>query len=817
MPTRTTLRSLALFAALAASASPALGQWTNRYPKLTGYSHHVYVEGYELPIVNAGITDAAPSPVDSTWIVTARGWLWRFDPRNGVATRLTSGGGMDSRPAWSPDGTRIAFVRDDGATLAVIVRDLTSGAEREVERGFALDPSFSADGTKLFYSSASAGDLDLWQFDLSSGEKARLTTDRGIERRPIAHPDGRRLVYIAKARGVDQVRVRPIAGGDEQVLVSGSLYAQLSLALSPDGALVAVTTPGHDTWELRLASVDRPGATTLLRTGPAKRPLAPAFTRDGAQVLFVEADSVQRMHLLAIPTVGGSERRIDVRAWRWGAETGRLVVRTREAGAAAAVPARLSIVDANGHPILPDAGQPRFDGQTGTTYFYSDGVLEVIAPAGEVVVTAVRGLTTPPATVRVRVNAGRTDSVTLDLQHVWNSRAAGWYSGDHHFHLNYGGMYALRPRDLLPLVRGENLDVATPLLANLHNRFEEQEFWGWSTPPGSLPTIRFGQEVRPHFLGHTALVGIDSLFWPWVWGPGYEVYGRDDRPNAKPLEYARAHEAIGTYVHPVSRRGDPFANDTTLGSIPVALVADGVLGYIGGLEVLCLWSDELATSEVWYRLLNIGAPVAPMAGTDVMTDFHRTMGVGTTRLYVRVPGEYAFDRYLAALRAGRSFVTNGPIVQFRVGESQPGDVHQGRGRARWTLDLHSAVPVERVEVLVNGRVVWSDKGIDTAGTRRYSGSLNLPAGGWVAARAIGPATQRWPAMDSYAFAHTAPIWLGRAGSIDPAAARAAAGDLLRALDVATRRLEAGYSGADIPRLRAHFAAARDSLTKLAGR
>lgn len=167
MPTRTTLRSLALFAALAASASPALGQWTNRYPKLTGYSHHVYVEGYELPIVNAGITDAAPSPVDSTWIVTARGWLWRFDPRNGVATRLTSGGGMDSRPAWSPDGTRIAFVRDDGATLAVIVRDLTSGAEREVERGFALDPSFSADGTKLFYSSASAGDLDLWQFDLS--------------------------------------------------------------------------------------------------------------------------------------------------------------------------------------------------------------------------------------------------------------------------------------------------------------------------------------------------------------------------------------------------------------------------------------------------------------------------------------------------------------------------------------------------------------------------------------------------------------------------------------------------------------------------
>ena len=67
-------------------------------------------------------------------------------------------------------------------------------------------------------------------------------------------------------------------------------------------------------------------------------------------------------------------------------------------------------------------------------------------------------------------------------------------------------------------------------------------------------------------------------------------------------------------------------------------------------------------------------------------------------------------------------------------------------------------------------------------------------------------------MDSYAFAHTAPVWLGRVGSTDPAAERAAAADLLRALAVAERRLEAAYAGSEIPRLRAHFAAARDTLT-----
>jgi len=254
---------------------------------------------------------------------------------------------------------------------------------------------------------------------------------------------------------------------------------------------------------------------------------------------------------------------------------------------------------------------------------------------------------------------------------------------------------------------------------------------------------------------------------------------------------------------------------TTLLAIPVSLVADAVLGQLDGLEVLCLWSDEIGTSELWYRLLNIGVPIAPTAGTDVMTDFYHTMAVGTTRAYVHLPEGYTFDRYLAALRAGRSMVTNGPMIEFRLGDAGPGSVHAAGQRASWTIDLHSAVPVERVEVLLNGRVVWSGAGVDSAGSRRHTGTLQLPAGGWVAARAIGPETTRWPAMDSYAFGHTAPVWLGRVGSTDPDAERTAAGELLRALDVAGRRLEAGYAGAEIPALRAHFAAARDSLERRA--
>ncbi|MBK8060504.1 MAG: hypothetical protein IPK33_22215 [Gemmatimonadetes bacterium] len=93
--------------------------------------------------------------------------------------------------------------------------------------------------------------------------------------------------------------------------------------------------------------------------------------------------------------------------------------------------------------------------------------------------------------------------------------------------------------------------------------------------------------------------------------------------------------------------------------------------------------------------------------------------------------------------------------------------------------------------------------------------MRVPAGGWVAARVVGPNTAAWPAMAEYTFAHSAPIWIGKKGSTDPVARKAAAADLRRALGVNETRLAAGYSGAEIPRLKAYFAEARATLEALA--
>lgn len=808
MPRRSLIAVPLLVAVALSVASPVEGQWTNRYT-LAGGGHQVYLEGYELPTLTSGPMDPAVSPDGSTVVVASDGWLWLVDTTTRIATRFTDGGGMDSRPAWHPDGSEIVFVRDDGADTWIMARDVGTGAERVVVNtpAIELDPSVASDGS-VWYSSGEEGRIEVWRLDPATGERTRYRTGGRVSRSAQASPDGTHLLI---KEAVDRVVVRDLVTGGEVVLHEGNIMSQMEPALSPDGRRVAYQIPQArgNGWELRVASVDRPGTSVMLMGGDDRLPLAPSWGPDGEWIWFSEADRDEVMRLHRVPAAGGAVEEIPIEAWEYAAPRGRLRLTTRTTTEEGAVAARVSVLDASGHPIVPAGHQARFDGQTGTVFFYTDGVLDLEVPAGDVSVAVARGLAAPVERATVRVSAGSRASLDIELQPVWDAASAGWLSGDQHFHLNYGGPYRLEPSDLHLILEGEELDVATPLVANLHERFGEQQWFGWGER-GETPLVRFGQEVRSHFLGHIGLIGTDELFWPWVWGPGYEVYGQDDRTNAEVTSHARAQGGIASYVHPAG--ADPFANPAAPG-LPVELVADGVLGDVQAIEVACLWTDEVGTAEVWYHLLNLGHPVAATSGSDVMLNFYRTMAPGATRTYVHTGEARDFDTYLDGLKAGRSFVSNGPLVEFTVDGAMPGDVVTADGGAAWSLQLHSAVDVGLIDVIVNGEVVES---IDAGGGahQTFDGDLDLPEGGWVAVRVTGPETTEWPGMDSYAFAHTSPVWIGEVGSVDAEAEARSAAVLFDALAGARAQLEAGYAGASIPTLSARFDAARTALEVL---
>ena len=793
----------------------AFSQWTNQYPKVDGYGHHVYLEGYELPILNAGPMDPAPAPAGDQLVFSAKGWLWLMDLSSGNARRITDSGGIDSRPEWSPSGSDIVFIRDSGSQLSIVSINVKSGKERvlvEVE-AINLDPVFSPDEKFVYYSSAENGPLELWRVSLDSLQREQVTTSehlrgRPLKRRPLILADDVLLLYLNKYDGRDFIEVHNTLTNTSTQLVEDRLTAQADMSLSPDRRFLAYTWPYDGGHELRLTSLAAPD-TSILLTRSLSMPLAPAFSHDGNWIYFAEANDEQRTELKRINARGGPVETVTINEMDWGARTGTLSIKTAIDGKAAAV--RMNVLDANGHPIIPESGAVRSEGQNGRVFFYSDGTIELTASVGRFTVSAVQGFETPVVVEEVEIRRNGTTRVTLDLEPVWDASENGWYSSDNHFHLNYGGTYRMAPGDIVLDLKGEGLDLAFPLLANLHNRFLQEDLWGWSYEEG--PIIQFGQEIRPHFLGHVMQMGSDELFWPWIWGPGYQVYGDDDRINAMPLRHAREHGGLGGYVHPVAV-ADPLTPESA-SSVPTGFVADAGLGEIDFIELACLWTDEVGTGALWHEVLNIGVPLAASAGSDVMNDYYRTMAIGATRVYVKPEGRLTSSSFQKALKEGKSFVSNGPLLEFEVAGNGPGEVvDSSDGMASWSANVHSALPFERLEIYVNGTVVETLEDNTQAGSRSFQGSLQVPEGGWVTARVMGE-NSGWPAMDSYLYAESSPVWFGEVGSTDSAAARQSAQNLLMLLDVAEKNLKAGYGNAPIPKLLEHFEKARTRLETLA--
>ena len=186
------------------------------------------------------------------------------------------------------------------------------------------------------------------------------------------------------------------------------------------------------------------------------------------------------------------------------------------------------------------------------------------------------------------------------------------------------------------------------------------------------------------------------------------------------------------------------------------------------------------------------------------------MPIGSTRVYAKPDGAMNLPNFLAAVKKGKSFVTNGPLMKVSVSGKEAGNIITAANgqQIEWKIEAFSPIPVEKVEIIVNGKVAWSGTGF--SGKQTFTGKINAPNGGWIAARIYGGATKP-PFADSYPFAHSAPIWFNKIGSSDAASAKASAQDLLRWMNVAEIRLNQAYEGAAVTNLRKRFADARRIL------
>jgi hypothetical protein len=429
--------------------------------------------------------------------------------------------------------------------------------------------------------------------------------------------------------------------------------------------------------------------------------------------------------------------------------------------------ARVSIVGSDGKSYAP-AGTAVRKTKRDEPYFYADGSFPVEVPAGRMRMTVSGGLETIPQTVTV--DAGADTELAVPMPHWIDLAARGWYSGDSHVHLHTGGPIDVTVADAQVAARAEGVHYVNLCASNnVGDDIRDAHLITGKPHPVSRDghLLVFGEEMRSTIYGHMQFFGIQSLVAP-------QYTGFDGTPNRHdfPANHEMAAEAVRqgglvTYGHPVfAGEPFPFGKDLAKGTGAAReLPVDAVLGAVHAVDLMSYNSDEDLSAGLWYRLLNCGVKLSACVGTDALLD-RSTDPLGGERVYVKTDGPLTMRRWLDGLKAGRSFVTNGPIPTLEVNGKGPGETCElaGEGHVRAAVTVESYAPFEKIEVIVNGEVAARDEAAgEPAGLRirRVDFELPIRRSSWIALRVRGPESSL--VFDGPVWAHTSPVYVTVAG------------------------------------------------------
>ena len=751
--------------------------------------HSYYYREMYLPQLTTGPSSATWSPDGSELIYSMQGSLWRQKVGSREARQLTLGPGYAYQPDWSPDGRHVAFVRYVEDAMQLQLLDLSTGNTRPLlaDGAVNVEPSWSPDGSRLaFVSSSFEG---RWHIFIASLERdatldtiVRVTEDRlsPLSRyyygaydqylSPSWSSDGRELIFVSNRGHIwgsgGFWRAAARAGAEPRELRFEETTWKARPEWSPDGRRVVYSSylgrQWHQLW-LMTADGGDPFQLTY-REGDAT---APRWSPDGRRIAYISNENGNtELQILDVP--GGAVERVVAEKRIYREPVGRLRLTVADA-AGRLMSARVSIAASDGRSFAPDDawhhaddGFDRKQRAFEYGYFHTRGSSIVTTPAGQVEVEVSRGPEYRVFRRTLTLAADSNQTLRVVLNRLTNLPGTGWYSADLHVHMNYGGAYRNTPAHLAQQARAEDVHLVENLIVNKEGRIPDVGYFTGRPDPVSTPStlIVHDQEYHTSFWGHTGLLGLTrNLILP-----GYAAYANTaaaslDPSNAQVFDQAHAQRGLTGYVHPFDSDPDPADTSKALtNELPV----DVALGKVDYYEAVGFVDDYAATAKVWYRLLNCGFRLPAGAGTDAMANFASLRGpIGMNRVFARLTGPFTHQRWLAALKAGRTFATNGPLLGFTLNGRDPGSELSLRPRDQEvvaTVSLKSNVPVDHLEIVRNGVVIATVplSGDRTSATARIR--LPVRGSGWYLLRARGNGPV-YPVLDVYPYATTSPIYV----------------------------------------------------------
>lgn len=363
-------------------------------------------------------------------------------------------------------------------------------------------------------------------------------------------------------------------------------------------------------------------------------------------------------------------------------------------------------------------------------YAYIRGECLVDLPLGKVYVEITRGYEVKPIRTRFEVTPD-TQEVTFSLEKVLHWREQGWVTADTHVHF-------LSPTTALLEGQAEGVHVVNLLASQWGEMFSNVTDFDGRTTLGAKEfggdgefLVRVGTENRMQVLGHISLLGYSgAMIHPLCTG------GPSESAIGDPLEVTMAEWAQRC----IDQGGlvvMPHAPNPQL-----ERAADIVLGLIQGMEMMTFNPFDAQINPYgladWYRYLNLGYQVPVVGGSDKMG---QAWLLGGVRTYAHLGGRpFSYENWLAAVKAGNTFVTVGPLAELLVEGVAPGGqlqwpVHGGSVDVTWRVESVS-LPIDQVEVVVGGLV--ADQ-VNVGKQLRATGQARVPIyeSTWVALRVRG--------------------------------------------------------------------------------
>ncbi len=789
MHIRTRLSILVVFLFIAAAA---WGQRELTY-KQVDEPHPYYWREMYLPQLTTGPSAVAWMPDGKSVVYSMAGSLWRQAVDSGTAEQLTAGPGYDYQPDCSRDGKWVVFASYQKDAIELFALELGSGKVSQLTSGGTVnvEPRFSPDGKRIaFVSTSYNGRFHIFTADFAEGKISNVQRLTGEERTtlpryyysaydheisPVWSPDGTEIIFISNrghlygTGGIWRMKAEP--GAERREIFSEETTWRARPDWSPDGKRVVWSSYAGRNWHQLWVLLADGGYAFPISYGEYDNTSA-RWSPDGKQIAFISnRGGNTSLWVQAIP--GGAQRELIAKVRKYREAMGSLQITVLdEFGKPTA--ARVSVTGADGRAYAPDDawmhaadGFDRRERPFEAHYFHTRGKAELSVPLGKVKIEAMKGFQNRVDQTG-ETSFGRITVVTLQLRPLRLPVTAGsrWVSGDLHVHMNYAGTYRNTPKNLVAQAEAEDLNVVNSLIVNKEQRVPDISYFTGKLDAASTATtlLWHGQEFHTSSQGHLALLHLQKN----ILLPDYADYPQTAAAslfpsNATILDMAHAQGGVAGYVHLFDEMPDPAKDAKLTHWLP----ADVALGKVDYIEVLG-FADHRATASVWYRLLNAGFRIPAGAGTDAMANYAALHGpVGLNRVFVRVPtGPLKMDKWLENLRKGRTFATNGPLVDLHLNGKAIGDevaLAAEKSEVKFTAAMRSIVPVEHLEIVCNGKVV---REIPLSGERTSAdatGTITIDKSGWCVLRAWNQ-NGTHPILDLYPYATTSPIYITVGGA-----------------------------------------------------